>query len=48
MKIVKILLAASLLSLAFGKISAQVNVGSAQQSLHATNPGDDTGVEEGF
>jgi hypothetical protein len=47
MKIFKILLAASLFALALGKVSAQVNLGSVQQSLHATTPGD-TGVDESF
>jgi hypothetical protein len=48
MKTVKILLAASLLALALGKASAQVNVGSVEQSLHATGPGDDNGAGESF
>jgi hypothetical protein len=48
MKTVKILLAASLLALALGKVSAQVNIGSVQQSVGATTPGDPLGTGEGF
>jgi hypothetical protein len=47
-KFVKIFLAASLLVFAFGKASAQAALGSAQQSLHATVPGNDNGSTEGF
>ena len=48
MKIVKILLTASLLVLALGKVSAQVNIGSVQQSVGATDPGDPPGTGESF
>jgi hypothetical protein len=48
MKTVKILLAASLLALALGKVSAQVNVGSIEQSMRVTDPGESPGNGEGF
>jgi len=48
MKIVKIILAASLLALASGKISAQVTIGSAEHSVGATDPGDPPGTGESF
>jgi hypothetical protein len=48
MKTFKILLAASLLALALEKVSAQVNIGSVQQSVGASTPGDPLGTEESF
>jgi len=48
MKLVKILLTASLLTLALGKATAQINLASPQQSLQASNPDDGDGNGENF